>query len=163
MKVFLEPYETEAAIQVGTKRYLMRLDSGDRAYYDRSRMEHDLHANIAACVAEIAVAKHLNQYWGNHWWVASGHKLYESMADVGYDVEVRRIREPRNPVAIRDKDVFNDRTIYAVYVKTPEYTEADIIGSISAKRGWEMGSRPEWDKKDESRVVSLDQLDRLDT
>jgi len=78
MKIFLEPYETEAAIQVGTKRYLMRLDSGDRAYYDRSRMEHDLHANIAACVAEIAVAKLLNQYWGNHWWVASGHKLYES-------------------------------------------------------------------------------------
>jgi len=163
MKIFLEPYETEAAIQVGTKRYLMRLDSGDRAYYDRSRMEHDLHANIAACVAEIAVAKHLNQYWGNHWWVTSGHKLYESMADVGYDVEVRRIREPKNPLVIRNTDVFRNRTVYVVYVKTPEYTEADIIGSINAKAGWEIGSRPEWDKSNETRVVSLDQLNRLDT
>lgn len=163
MKVFLEDYEIENAVRVGTGRYNMRKDSRDRDYYDNDRKQNDLLANINSAVAELAVAKHLNQYWHGGVWTPEKHTLYASNADVGNNVEVRRIRERHNPIAIRKTDVTRERIIYGVYVKDFEYEEVEIMGYIDADYGWSIGRRPEWDRYDNSRVVTSDLLTKLDT
>lgn len=166
MKIYLEPYELEAATQVGTKRYLMNLEKQDKGYYGNEHMEHDLTASIYSCVAELAVAKHLNQYWGAHWWLPEKHHYYKQQADVGYDVEVRRLRELHNAVPIRDKDVTAGRVVYGVYVpslKSPkdDITEVTIVGYINADEGWQRGERPSYDRYDQTRLVRQDLLNEV--
>lgn len=113
--VKLTPFEHEVASTVGMRRFNYRRYSVDADWYDRNRMQDDLRANIAACVCEMGVAKALDKYWGAHAWHASEHRRYEHIADVGKRIEVRRIRDKANPVAIRWRDVERERVVVAAY------------------------------------------------
>ena len=161
--IYLEPFEHNIAVQVGVARYNMRKDSGDQSYYDPARMESNFNANIASAVCEMAVAKYTNQYWACHVWCVEQHRLYSRMPDVGTNIEVRRVRDKKNPVAIRERDVRDGRMIYAVYAKAPEYEEVEILGCIDAQEGWNIGTIPSYDKKNNTRVVATEQLTKLDT
>jgi hypothetical protein len=163
MKVYLEDYEIDKAIQVGTGRYNMRKDSRDRSYYDNGRKQNDLLASINSAVAEIAVAKQLNQYWHGGVWLPEKHTLFAANADVGHNIEVRRIREFYNPIPVRKSDVTRERIIYGVYVKDFEYEEVDIVGYIEADYGWSIGKRPEWDRYDDNRTVAIELLNKMDS
>ena len=158
--IYLEPFEHNIAVQVGVARYNMRKDSADQSYYDPARMESNFNANIASAVCEMAVAKFTNQYWAGHVWCIEQHRFYSTMADVGTNIEVRRVRDRNNPVAIRERDVREGRIIYAAYVKAPEYEEVEILGWIDAQQGWEIGTRPSYDKKNDTRVVEIDKLNK---
>jgi hypothetical protein len=159
--IYLEPFEHNIATQVGVARYNARKDSKDQSYYDPARMESNFNANIASAVCEMAVAKYTNQYWACHVWCIEQHRFYSTMADVGENIEVRRVRERSNPVAIRERDVRENRIIYAAYVKAPEYEEVEILGWIDAKEGWDKGTRPDYDKRNDTRVVRISELNQL--
>lgn len=166
MKIYLEPFELDVATQVGTKRYLMNLEKQDKGYYANEHMEHDLTASIYSCVAELAVAKQLNQYWGAHWWLPEKHNYYKGMADVGTNVEVRRLREPNNAVPVRSKDVMQGCVVYGVYVpslKSPkdDIMEVTIVGYINADEGWQQGERPSYDRYDQTRLVRQELLNQV--
>jgi hypothetical protein len=163
MKVFLETYEIENAIRVGAGRYNMRKDSQDKSYYNNDRKQNDLLASINSAVAECAVAKHTNQYWHAGVWTNDKHLLFKDQADVGKNIEVRRTREPYNPIPVRKSDVTRGRVVFGVYVKDFEYEEVDIVGYIKSEDGWAIGKRPDWDRYDDNRVVDIDQLQKLDT
>jgi hypothetical protein len=74
--ITLEPWEYEWASHVGTRRYIENWGKSDAAYYDKSRMEDDRTAQVAACVAELSVAKYTNRYWSGHVWTAQEHGKY---------------------------------------------------------------------------------------
>lgn len=163
MKVFLEDYEIENAVRVGTARYNLRKDSQDRSYYDNNRKQNDLLAMINSAVGECAVAKATNEYWHAGVWCNSKHLLFKDRPDVGLNIEVRRIREPYNPIPVRKSDVTRGRVVYGVYVKDFEYEEVTIVGYVESEWGWSIGRKPEWDRYDDNRVVDIQHLTKLDT
>lgn len=153
----LEPYEYEWASHVATRRLLAREDSKNAKHYDEKRMQDELHASTASCCCEIAVAKATNRYWGGHVWDARDHDKYKRVADVGENIEVRRIRNESNPFAVRRRDVEENRWVYVAYAHAPVYRTVSVYGFIKASEGWNRGTRAAYDP-DNTRVVSVDCL-----
>lgn len=89
----LEAWEYEHACDVGIRRYTANWDKQDAPHYqDKTRQEDNRTAQVASAVCELAVAKHTNRYWSGHVWHASEHNKYRHIADVGANIEVRRLR-----------------------------------------------------------------------
>lgn len=145
IEVMLTPFEHTTAGTVGLHRFNFRRESKDADWYDRNLMQDDVRASIAACVCEMAVAKALNMYWGAHYWHTIDHKKYEAIADVGTNVEVRRIRERTNEPAIRWRDVERERIVVAAYAEPPLFIRVEVLGWIPASEGWALGSPAKYD------------------
>ena len=92
MLIELEKWEYEWASHVGIRRFTENWEKQDAAHYKRERMEDDRTAQVAAAVGELAVAKVTNQYWGGHVWPGNRHAENRARADVGHNIEVRRVR-----------------------------------------------------------------------
>lgn len=60
MIITLDPWEYEWASHVGIRRFTANWGKKDAAHYDPARMEDNRTAQVAAAVAEIAVAKATN-------------------------------------------------------------------------------------------------------
>jgi hypothetical protein len=152
--IILEPWEHEWAIHVGTRREEINRGKQDAAYYDASRMENNLVANIASCCGEMAVAKHLNLYWGGDAWPLSRHEEMRDRPDLEPSIEVRRVREIGNPMAVRQRDVERDRTMWCVYVHPENTANVTLVGMLPAAWAWKYGEQPSWDKTGTTRVVA---------
>lgn len=150
MLIALTQWEYEYAFQVGIRRYTANWKKQDAPHYDRSRMELDRDAQVAAAICELAVAKHINRYWHASIWHPSDHKQHRDSPDVGDNVEVRRVRTDVGP-AIRHRDW--DRVVWGA--KTDgEYREVELLGWITGAEGWNRGeTRPGG-----YRVVAADRL-----
>lgn len=159
VEITLEEWEFEWATHVGTQRHEIRKGSRDAPHYDPNRMEDNLRASVAACCAEIAVAKHHSAYWGGHYWPVNQHKLYKGLADVEPFYEVRRIREPGNPLPIRKRDVDAERINVLAWPDPNTFFQVVyVIGEISAEDGWECG-RPAFYDPTGTRLVDQAFLD----
>lgn len=135
MIIDLDPWEYEHASTVGIRRFTERWGSSNAAHYDSARMEDDRTAQVAAAIAELAVAKHTNQYWGGHVWHASDHAKYKDIADVGRNVEVRRIRTQPG-VAVRRRQVGKGLVLWAAQPIEPEFKSVELWGWIDYDLGW---------------------------
>jgi hypothetical protein len=123
------PWEYERAFAVGIGRFTANWDVEDADYYDRSRMQEDRLAQPAAAICELAVAKYTCQYWHGGVWCRSDHHKYKYLADVGNDIEVRRVRTG-NAVVVRSKDA--GKVVWAARCVDPEYRTVELLGCISA-------------------------------
>jgi hypothetical protein len=140
MLVVLEPYEYEWASHVGTRRYIENWGKKDASYYKKELMEDDRTACVAAAVCELAVAKHTNRYWAGHVWNASQHNQYKKkIADVGANIEVRRVRTGES-AAVRQRQVGNGLVLFVAKVTMPELREVDVWGYIDYDKAWELGT-----------------------
>ena len=128
------------AKEVGDGRNAANTRSKDKPYYDRSRMEPDEIASFAAAAAECAVARALNQEWHAKVWPASEHWQHKDEPDVGNNIEVRRLRFPHRPLAVRQKDIGRNKFIVLAY-PLPEtgYRFVDVIGWMDADEAWRIG------------------------
>lgn len=127
--VTLLPWEYERGFAVGIGRFTANWGNADAKHYDRSRMEEDRNAQAAAAMCEIAVARYTDRYWHGHVWHRSDHAKHRSAADVGDDIEVRRVRT-RNAVAVRRTDA--GRKVWAARVADPEYRKVELLGYVNA-------------------------------
>lgn len=127
--ITLTPWEYERAFSVGIGRFTANWGTADAPYYDRSRMEEDRSAQPAAALCELAVAKYTNQYWHAGVWHKTDHSKYKSLADVGGNIEVRRVRTA-NAVKVRSKD--RGKIVWAARTVDPEYRSVELLGFISA-------------------------------
>lgn len=127
--ITIMPWEYERAFAVGAGRFTANWGVPDAAYYDRSRMEEDRNAQVAAAICELAVAKHTGKYWHAGVWHRSDHGKYKHLADVGDDIEVRRVRTG-NAVKVRAKD--KGKIVWAARTADSEYRTVEILGFISA-------------------------------
>jgi len=149
--VDLDPWEYEWASHVGARRYIENWERADAFHYDRSRMQDDRTAQVAACVAELAVAKLTNQYWSGHVWKVDQHDQYKHIPDVGKDIEVKRVRTSTN-AAVRRRQNGLGLVLFVARVVEPELRSAEILGWISQDVGWAKGSPSDYDPEN-TRVV----------
>ena len=133
VEIELRPWEYTLAAQVGADRSAQNFGRADAAHYDRDRMEDDRTAQHAAAVAEIATARAVNRYWtACGAWAANRHSDYKGLADVGENIEVRRIRDGgTSTFAIGPKD--RDRVIFACFVEPPELRRVRILGWVNGE------------------------------
>jgi hypothetical protein len=160
VEVRLSPWEREWSEYVGVKRTEANEGKGNAAHYDPARMQDNRTANIASCVAELAVAKVLNRYWDGSFWTAEQHEDFADRVDVGHNIEVRRIRQPNNPLAVRRRDVERGRHMVLAYPHPDDFVVVDVIGWGMAVRLWEIGSPSDYDPVN-TRVVSQSFLTAL--
>lgn len=140
--VSLHPWEYEFASSVGIRRFTNNWESVDANHYrDRKKMEDDRTAQVAAAICEIAVARAVNRYWSGHVWPAQKHGKYrKSVADVGKNIEVRRVREEAaQTFAVRSSDLGRSTFIIPAHPIRPEFQTVEIWGVISADDAWEIG------------------------
>lgn len=123
------PWEYERGFTVGVGRFTANWGVEDADYYDRSRMEEDRNAQAAAAICELAVAKYTGQYWHGGVWCRGDHHKYKHLADVGNDIEVRRVRTG-NAVKVRKKDA--GKIVWAARCADAEYRTVEILGCIPA-------------------------------
>lgn len=152
MLVVLEPYEYEWAAHVGTRRYIENWKKQDASYYKKELMEDDRTAQVAAAVCELAVAKYTNRYWSGHVWHASEHNLYkEKTADVGANIEVRRVRTGES-AAVRQRQVGQNLVLFVAKVAMPELREVDVWGYINYDKAWKIGTPAPY-SPDDTRLI----------
>lgn len=158
MIIQIEPWEYEHASNVGIRRFTANWGKQNAQHYDQSRMEPDRTAQIAACLCELAVAKYLNQYWSGHVWPGSDHQKYKHLADVGTNIEVRRVRT-RNAVAVRRHQVGKNLVLWAARACEPEFTSVELCGWIDYDSGWMMSEPSGFNEN--TRYVPLGALEEV--
>lgn len=157
VSVKLEKWEYKRAVEVGVGRMLEREGSSDMPYYDKSRMQNELNASIAAAVCECAVAKTFNRYWHGGVWNVDDHKKFKQQyGDVGQNIEVRRLRALRNGVAINSTDT--GKLIVAAMAHDPDYRGADVLGYIPGDKGWGVSEPAPYDSSGRRRVIPVEKL-----
>jgi len=161
--VTLEPWEYAWAEHVGIQRDEINRTKQNAAYYDTARMEDNRHANIMSCCGELAVAKFLNRYWGGDYWPLDRHKEFKDLPDIAPDIEVRRIRKPGNPLAVRQRDSERGRAMFLTYPHPDNPTTVDIIGWVDAKKAYRYGKQPNWDQTGTARVYPQEKLNGPET
>jgi hypothetical protein len=92
-------------------------------------MQEDRLAQPAAAICELAVAKYTGKYWHGGVWCRGDHSKYKNLADVGDDIEVRRVRTG-NAVKVRKKDA--GKIVWGARVADDEYRTVEILGYIPA-------------------------------
>lgn len=140
----LTPWEYEWASHVGARRYIENWSRGDAAHYSRDRMEDDRTAQVAACVAELAVAKYTNCFWSGHVWHASEHAKYRDLADVGTNVEVRRLRT-KETAAVRRKQLEKGLVLFVAKPIMPECRKVIIYGYRDYDEAWSLAVPTDYD------------------
>ena len=162
MKIKLETWELEMAYQVGIRRDSANAGKSDAAYYDKSRMEDNLRASVAAAACELAVAKATCCYWTASVWDSSQHYKFKDLPDVLPNLEVRRVRHPKSPLVIRERDRRLDRVTVLAYTDIDDWCrEVDVIGWITAQVGWSVGTKPGWDTTNTCREVPQELLSSI--
>ena len=160
-KVNLEPWEREWAGHVGKMRDEVNANKRDAAYYDPARMEDNLTASVAACCAELAVAKLLNKYWDGSYWTAHEHRKYAGRPDVGQNTEVRRTRSRGGALVVRRRDVDRGRLMVLAYPIPDDFVTVDVLGWAWASEVWDAGRPADYDKEGTTRLVGQEWLNPL--
>lgn len=151
--VTLDPWERAWAHHVARERNAANNGVADAAHYDVQRMQDNLVASKASCCGEMAVAKFLNRYWSGAYWPRSEHHLHKTEPDIFPDIEVRRVRNPDNPLAIRQRDFDRQRTMVLVYAGGPDFCEVTMLGWCLATEAFEVGEPAPWDASRTTRLV----------
>lgn len=156
MIINLLPWEYDHASSVGIRRFIANWDVLNAPHYDKSRMEDDRTAQVAAAICELAVARHTGQYWGGHVWHASEHHLYKDIiADVGNCIEVRRVRS-RPAVAVRSSQIGRGLHLYAARAIEPEFRSVELLGQLPYDAAWELSEPSNFSES--TRYVPLKEL-----
>ena len=132
MTVPMTPAEIQLAHWYGMSRLMANQGSQDKGYYNRSAMVADREAHPAAVLCEMAVAKWLSIYYVPTLWAASAHKDNKHLADVGTNIEVRRVRNPQTGPAIRSTD--RGKVIVGVYLPddvADDWGELEVLGWVA--------------------------------
>lgn len=151
-KIILKPWEYEWASHVGARRYIENWKRGNASYYNLSRMEDDRTAQVAACVAELAVARFINQYWSGHVWHVSEHSQYKELADVGENIEVRRLRT-KESAAVRRHQLGKQLILFVAKPILPELREVIIYGCREYDEAWNLGTPSDYDPENTREVA----------
>lgn len=156
LTVTLEEWEYEWAAHIGMRRITANWGKTDAPHYKRSRMEDERTASVAACIAELAVAKATNRYWSGHVWKAEDHHKHRDSPDVGRNIEVRRIRT-RQEAAVRRHQLGKGLVLFVAQPVMPEMTECLVHGYIDHDAAWQLGTPADYDQHN-TRLIHIQHL-----
>ena len=133
----------------GARRVAANKFKKDRASYRNNLNEEDRRANIDAVLCEVAVARHLclDWDWNMASWPASEHHKHRHRADVGTNIEVRRVRQEGNAPSLRPWQVNKGLFLFAAYVMPPEGMNVKILGWRPYDDAWADAKPAAYDKK----------------
>jgi hypothetical protein len=151
MIVTLDPWEYSWACHVGIERFTANWQKSDAAHYDRNLMEDDRTAQQAAAICELAVAKATNRYWAGHYWSGQSHEANKHRADVGTNIEVRRVRTGQT-AAVRRRQLNLGLILFAAHLPDPEFRTVDVWGWITMEEAWALGQPATYDPEN-TRVI----------
>lgn len=167
--MIIVPLEKEEVEQV--RAWAVQRTEENKGHSDIPEYDHrrfyltPLQNNILGLAAEVAVCKFLgldymdqDVYLG---FVPRERYAELKQPDIAGRYEVRSVRKPDNPLAIRTKDVKAKAIVVHTYVphslKTGWEKKVHINGWVSAEAGWTFGTEPSWGKGD-SRVIPVRSL-----
>lgn len=156
-RVELRPWEYEHAAEVGIRRFTANWSRADAEYYKPEYMEDDRTAQVAAAVAECAVARWTNKYWHAGVWPVSDHKQWVGLADVGDNIEVRRVRNRHNGAAVRKHQVGQGLELWVAYPEPPEFRTVEVLGWLDYDMAWDDG-KPSHYAPETTRLISEEML-----
>jgi len=154
--VELKPWEYEWASHVGIRRFIENWEKSNAKHYDEKRMEDNRTAQVAACIAEIAVAKHVNRFWSGTVWKAQNHEQNKNRADVGLNIEVKRLRT-RQEAPVRRHQLKKGLILWVAKPIAPEFRVVELYGYINYDQAWEIGQPSDYDPEN-TRLVSIKHL-----
>jgi hypothetical protein len=158
MIVTLDPWEYEHARHVASMRESINRNQNNAAHYNPDLMQDNLYAETAACVSELAVAKHLNIYWSGAYWPVSEHHLHADEPDLFPDIEVRHITSAHHNLAIRLRDVQRNRMMVCAYPNPDNHSVVTLVGWVYAKEGWEEAAPATFDRTGTTRLYPRSRL-----
>ena len=124
-------------------------------------MEDDRSAQVAAAIGELAVARVTNQYWGGHVWAGNRHAENRGRADVGHNIEVRRVRSSNN-AAVRRRQLGKGLILFVVRPVPDEFRTVEMLGWIDHDEAWELGEPSGYDPEN-TRVIAANNLRSITT
>ena len=157
----LEKWENEWASHVGIRRFTENWEKQDASHYKREYMEDDRTAQVAAAIGELAVARVTNQYWGGHVWAGNRHAENRGRADVGHNIEVRRVRSSNN-AAVRRRQLGKGLILFVVRPVPDEFRTVEMLGWIDHDEAWELGEPSGYDPEN-TRVIAANNLRSITT
>ena len=157
----LEKWEYEWASHVGIRRFTENSEKQDATHYKREYMEDDRTAQVAAAIGELAVARVTNQYWGGHVWAGNRHAENRGRADVGHNIEVRRLRSSNN-AAVRRRQLGKGLVLFVVRPVPDEFRTVEMLGWIDHDEAWELGEPSGYDPEN-TRVIAANNLRSITT
>lgn len=142
--VTLDDIEYEWGTQVGKGRHAM--DDGvvkdAKAYADQTqwRLSRE-QGTILPSLGELAAAKYLGVYWDGAVWSPEDIAKRElTHADVGSNLEVRSIVDPRSGLPVKEKDLKPGRRMVLVWGDPDtEHRTWHMIGTEEAAVAWNRG------------------------
>ena len=159
MLITLDPWEYSWACHVGIERYTANWQKPDAAHYDRNRMEDDRTAQQAAAICELAVAKATNRYWAGHYWSGQSHDANKNMADVGTNIEVRRVRTGQT-AAVRRRQLGKGLILFAANLPDVEFRTVEIWGWMAMEEAWALGEPAPYDLEN-TRLIHRSELTEI--
>jgi hypothetical protein len=156
--VALDPWEMQIAYLVGGRREQANLHKTDARHYDRRRMENNLRASLAAACCEAAVAKATCCYWTMSAWDSGQHRDHRTMPDVLPNIEVKRIRDPDNPLVVRRRELKTNRLVVSAYAVPDWFEEVEVVGWLRAEDAWDVGNTAPYDPTGNTRLVNQSML-----
>lgn len=157
----LEKWEYEWASHVGIRRFTENWEKQDATHYKREYMEDDRTAQVAAAIGELAVARVTNQYWGGHVWAGNRHQENRNRADVGNNIEVRRVRTSNN-AAVRRRQLGKGLVLFVVRPVSDEFRTVEMLGWLDHDEAWELGEPSGYDEEN-TRVIAANRLHSVTT
>lgn len=139
--VTFQPWEYIHAHDVGIKRAVANWKVNDKQSYTNGNNQPEIIASPAAALSELAVAKVLNKHWSGHVWDNRDHLLFKNMPDIEPNIEVRRVRDKKNPVAVWQKDYGKNLILVATYPVPPEFRQVEVLGWLPLDIAWERGEQ----------------------
>lgn len=162
--VDFHPWEYIRAHDVGIRRAVANWGKADSLDYQNSKtMQPERTSEAAAALCEYAVAKYLDLNWSAHEWSASAHESYRHLADVGQNIEVRRVRSPSGRATVKPKDVKPGFNFVVAYAVPEEFRQVQILGWLPVEEAWEIGTPANHNRRSRSRTVALSQLRPIST
>lgn len=160
VRISLTDSDLELAQFVARRCTDMNMRRGDAPAYamNAERMQDNYIANYASARCELATAKHTNRHWNASWWKPEDHHLYGDRADVGEDIEVKRIRDPHHNLLLKQKYAILNHILVLAFSNDNTPHNVDLIGWARGPQAWEDGTPPAWDQSGKLRLVRQDQL-----
>lgn len=162
MIVTLESWEYIHAHDIGIKRAVANWNVPDKKSYTQGNNQPEIIASPVACISELAVAKATNKYWVGGVWDNRDHGKFKALPDVAPNIEVRRVRERNNPIALWKSGVGKGLILAATYPIPPEYRQVEILGFIPYDIAWEK-ARESYARRalDQSFLRPIERLDEF--
>jgi len=158
--ITLEPWEYEHACNIGIRRYTANWGKHDAPHYGNKQLQEDNRtALVAAAICELAVAKHTNRYWSGHVWHHTEHQKYRHIADVGANIEVRRLRTRETAAVRQHQNNIPNLVLFVAKPTPPEFREVTIYGWIKQTDAWEQGTPSDYDPQN-TRLIHINQLNQ---